>query len=72
MEVIVSYEKQNEFEYICKKNGINIISKDFADKIKNSIEISEEKYIELFQKNEKSIFQNLPIFVKENRYINKS
>ncbi len=71
MEVIVSYEKQNEFEYICRKNSINIISKDFADKIKNLIEISEEKYVELFRKNEKNIFQNLPIFVKENKYITK-
>ena len=49
-EVVLSYEEQVEFEYICEKNGVNIISKEYTDKIKNLIEISEEKYIEIFKK----------------------
>lgn len=48
-ELVLEYDKQGEFEYICEKNGINIISKEYTDKIKNLIEISEEKYIRIFK-----------------------
>lgn len=66
VEIIIDYQKQGEFEYICEKNGINIISKEYTDKIKNLIEISEEKLEKIF----KNYFQNIPILIKENKYIN--
>jgi len=65
-EIILDYQKQGEFEYICEKNGINIISKDYTDKIKNLIEISEEKFEKIF----KDGFQEIPISIKQNKYIN--
>lgn len=72
VEVTVEYEKQREFEYILEKNNIKIISAEYTEKIKNLIEISEEKYIKLFQKNDKNSLCNLPNLIKENKHINKS
>lgn len=67
-EVILDYQKQGEFEYICEKNGINIISKEYTDKIKNLIEISEEKYERIF----KIDFQKFPVSTKGDKLINKT
>lgn len=72
LEVTVEYEGQREFEYILEKNNINIISKEYSEKIKNLIEISVEKYIKLFQKDDKSNLSSLPNLIKENKYINKT
>lgn len=67
-EVILDYQKQGEFEYICEKNGINIISKEYTDKIKNLIEISEEKYEKILKSN----FQKFPVSTKQDKLINKT
>ena len=66
-EITLEYNMQGDFEYICEKNNINIISKEFTEKIKYLIEISEEKY------TNKSLdaFQKIPIILKGNKYINK-
>lgn len=72
LEVTVEYENQREFEYILEKNNINIISKEYSEKIKNLIEISVEKYTKLFQKNDKNSLGKLPNLIKQNKYINKS
>lgn len=71
-EVVVEYQKQKEFEYICDKNQIKIISKEFTDKITNTIEISEAKYLEIFQKNSKNNSYKLLINVKNHKYITKT
>ncbi len=71
-EVTLEYQKQGEFEYICENNNIIITSKEFTDKIKNLIEISEEKYVELFGENGKTDTHNLPITIKEIKYIIKA
>jgi len=68
-EVYLEYNQQREFEYVCEKNSINIISKEFTDKVKNIIEISEEKYINEFKENTQSKFHELSIFIKEKKYI---
>ena len=67
-EITLEYSKQNEFEYICEQNKINIISKEYTDKIRNIIEVSKEKYNEIFING----FQNIPITLKENKYITKA
>ncbi len=72
VEVIVSYEDQSKFEYVLNKNNINVVSKEYSEKVKNVIEISEEKFVELFRKNSKSNFHNFPIIIKENKYITKT
>ncbi len=72
LEVTVEYENQREFEYILEKNSINIISKEYSEKIKNLIEISVEKYMKLFQKNDENGLHRLPNLIKQNKYINKS
>lgn len=67
-EISLDYQKQEEFEYICEKNDINIISKEYTDKIKNLIEISEEKYEKIFKNN----FQKFPVSTKQDKIINKT
>lgn len=71
-EVELEYNQQSEFEYTCKKNEINIISKEYSDKITNLIEISEKKFADIFQKKEKNKFQKLPVKIKQGKYINKA
>lgn len=71
IQVVIDYDKQKELEYMCEKNQINIISKEYTDKIKNLIEILEKKYFEIFRKNENGIFQNLQIEILENKFIEK-
>ena len=68
--VELEYNEQSEFEYMCEKNRINIISREYTDKIKNLIEISEEKFEEIFVKNEENKFHKLPINIKNKKYIN--
>ncbi|MCI8519129.1 MAG: YigZ family protein [Clostridia bacterium] len=68
LEVTATYEKQRELEYICEKNKINIVSKEYKESIKNIIEISIEKYEKIFKENEKN--ENCKI--KETKYINKT
>ena len=71
-EIILEYEKQREFEYMCDKYNIKILSREYGEKIKNEIEISEEKYVELFRKNKMKSFQNIPIKLTKNKFIEKS
>ena len=71
-EIILEYDMQKEFEYTCDKNDINILSKEYGEKIRNKIEISEEKYVELFRKNKTKSFQNIPINLEQNKFIEKS
>lgn len=70
-EVVIEYDKQKEFEYICEKNEIEIVSKDYTDKIKILILVSEKKYFEVFQKNGNSNYQEFLIRILENRFIEK-
>lgn len=69
IEIISEYDKQKEFDYFCEKNKINIISKEYTDKIKYLIEISEENYVEKIQKMANDKFHNLPIKIKEKKHI---
>lgn len=68
-EVILSYEEQGIFEYLCEKNKITIISKEFTERIKNVLEISEEKYEEILKQRNNYQWE---IRVKEKKYIVKS
>ena len=67
-EIVLEYGMQGEFEYFCENNNIKIVSKEYSEKIKNLIEISEEKYLKTFKEK----FQNMPIVLKENKYILKA
>lgn len=66
-EVNLEYEEQREFEYMCEKNKIKIVDKEYTEKIKNIIEISKEDYEKILETNGK----NRGIIIKENKYINK-
>ena len=57
---------------MCDKYNIKILSREYGEKIKNEIEISEEKYVELFRKNKMKSFQNIPIKLTKNKFIEKS
>lgn len=69
IEILIDYDKQKEIEYICEKNKIDIISKEYTDKIKMLVEISEEKYFDIFQKNRNDNFQKIPIKILKKKYI---
>ena len=71
VQVISEYENQREFEYICEKNNVNIINKEYTDKVKNLIEISEKKYSDIFQENQSENIRKLLIKIKEHKYILK-
>lgn len=69
IEVLVGYDKQKEVEYICERNKIAIISKEYTDRVRILIEISEENYFSIFPKNGNDIFQKIPIKILEKKYI---
>jgi len=69
IQIINEYEKQKEFEYFCENNDIKIISKEYTEKIKYLIEISEEKYVEKFQKNKNINFQKIPIKIIQKQNV---
>lgn len=71
-EAIIEYEKQKDFEYFCEKNNINIVLKKYEEKVKNLIEISQEKYVEIFQENEKKNFHKFTVVLKKEKYIEKT
>ena len=69
VEAIVEYEMQKKFEYACEKRKINIISKEYAEKIKNIIEISKNTYVEFCQKMADENLNGILIKIEENKYI---
>jgi putative IMPACT (imprinted ancient) family translation regulator len=66
VEAIIEYERQNEFEKKLEKNNISIVSKEYTDKIKYIIEISQKKYEEIFDEKQ----EIGKIRKKENKYVN--
>ena len=70
-EVIIEYDKQKEFEYICDKNKVDIISKEYTDKIKILIEISKKKYSEIFLKDNDDYYNEELIKILRNKFVEK-
>lgn len=66
-DVDIEYEEQREFEYMCEKNKIEIVKKEYTDKIKYTIEISMVNYEKVFRTNGKK----RKINIIANKYINK-
>lgn len=69
LEVINDYEEQKEFEHFCEKHYIRIVSKEYTDKIKYLIEMSENKYEEICQKKSTKNFHNFTYKIIENRNV---
>ncbi|MCI8396707.1 MAG: YigZ family protein [Clostridia bacterium] len=69
VEVITEYDKQAELEYICEKNNIKIVKKEYTEKIKNLVEISEEKYGKIFKEKNKNGEYNFKNEIKQKKYI---
>lgn len=69
VEAIVEYDMQKRFEYACEKGNINIISKEYTDKIKNIIEISKNAYVGFCQKMTDESLNDILINIEENKYI---
>lgn len=72
VEAIINYDDIRNFEYICIKNSIQIIKKEYLEKVKILIELSKEKYKKNVEGNTKGIFQNIPTKIIEEKIINKS
>lgn len=66
VEVCIQYEKQKELEKKLEKSSINVVSKEYTEMIKYTIEISREKFEEIFNEEE----QIGKILKKENKYVN--
>ena len=71
-DIVVSYDREREFEYMCEKESINILSKEYGENIKNNIEISEEKFVEIFRKNKTKSWEDFKVLVTQNKFIEKS
>ena len=71
VEVTIDYENVEEFEHFCKYNNINIIEKQYNEKVKIKIEIEKTKIDNLLQKNSSKNLQKMEIKIKEEKYISK-
>lgn len=49
LEVVVKYESNEEFKYLCNKNNFKIIKTDYTDSVKYILELTENQY-EIFKK----------------------
>lgn len=65
IEVSIDYEDASKFERFCVQNNINIIKREYTDKIKNIVEISKNKYEKIEEEN----FQKITIKIKEEKNI---
>ncbi len=69
IELMCDYENIRQFEYICLKNNIKIVSKEYAESIKVLVEIPKAKMNNFIEKNLKSNFQNIPIKIIKEKFI---
>ena len=69
IEIEISYEDMRKFENICIKNNIEIIGKEYGEKIKILLEILKRNYEEFVEKNLKINFQNIPVKIKQEKFI---
>ena len=72
VEVILDYNYTEELEHFLRYNNINIIEKQYDEKVKMLLEINKTKFDKLLQKNSSENLQKLEINIKEEKYITKS
>lgn len=65
IEILTEYEEDSKFQRFCIQNDINIIKREYTDKIKNIVEISKNNY----KKTEKENFQKITIEIKKQKNI---
>lgn len=65
LEIVIEYEEASKFERFCIQNDVNIIKREYTDKIKNVVEISRNNY----EKIEKENFQKITIEIKGRKNI---
>lgn len=65
VEIIAKYENIKDLEHLIIQNEGIIIQKEYTEKVKLLIEISEEKIEKILKNN----FQNITIKIKEKRKI---
>ena len=72
VEVILDYNYTEELEHFLRYNNINIIEKQYDEKVKMLLEINKTKFDKLLQKNSSENLQKLEINIKEEKNITKS
>ena len=72
VEVKLKYEDMQKIEYLCNKENIMILEKEYTDNVKLLLEISKEKYEHFVEKNLKNNFQNVMTKIKKEKYITKN
>ncbi len=71
VEIILDYENAEEIEHFCKYNNINILEKQYNEKIKMILEVQKTKIDKLLQKKSSQNLQKMEINIKEEKYISK-
>lgn len=69
LEITLNYNDMSNFEYFCNQNKMQIIKKDYLDKIKILVETPKENYEKNVEENLKMNYQNLPIKILNNKFI---
>lgn len=69
VEIILDYDTSSRFEHFCMQNNIQIIQKEYSEKVKIIIEIAKEKYEKIVEKYLKTNFQKITAKIKNEKYI---
>ncbi len=69
LEAIIGYEEIEKFEHLCRKNEINIVQKEYNEKVKYIVEIPKQKYEKFVEKGNGNDFQNFTIKIKKEKNI---
>lgn len=69
VEIISNYSESSKIEHICEKDNINIIEKEYGEKVKMIIEIGKEKYEKIVEKRIKNDYQNITTKIIKEKYI---
>ncbi len=69
VEIISDYTESSKIENICVKNNINIVKKEYGEKVKIIIKINDEKYKKIVEKCIKVDYQNITTKIIEKKFI---
>ena len=69
VEIISGYTESSKIENICVKNDISIVEKEYGEKVKIIIEITDEKYKKIVEKCIKMDYQNITTQIIKKTYI---
>lgn len=72
VEIECQYSALKNLEYFLRNNNIKIIKQEYLEEIKNTVDISKEKYKKLEEEVKKGTLNILNIKIKKERIISKN